>query len=117
MALREAVEEGGRRRLRPILMTTLTTALALTPMALGIGEGSEMQAPMARVVIGGLLVSTLITLVFVPTVYTIVEDKLDQHRQWRVRSRTGNNAFGGKLSPEKYSCYENEALFSLIVFS
>jgi HAE1 family hydrophobic/amphiphilic exporter-1 len=83
MALREAVEEGGRRRLRPILMTTLTTALALTPMSLGIGEGSEMQAPMARVVVGGLLVSTLITLVFVPTVYTIVEDKLDQHRQWR----------------------------------
>ncbi len=80
MPLREAVEEGGRRRLRPILMTTLTTALALTPMAIGLGEGSELQAPMARVVIGGLLVSTLITLVFVPTVYTIVEDMVARSR-------------------------------------
>jgi len=80
MSLLEAVEEGGRRRLRPILMTTLTTALALTPMSLGLGEGSELQAPLARVVVGGLLVSTLITLVFVPTVYTIVEDKFGRFR-------------------------------------
>ena len=56
-------------------MTTFTTALALTPMAIGLGEGSELQAPMARVVIGGLLVSTLITLVLIPTVYTVVEEK------------------------------------------
>jgi HAE1 family hydrophobic/amphiphilic exporter-1 len=70
-----AVEDGGRRRLRPILMTTFTTALALTPMAIGLGEGSELQAPMARVVIGGLLVSTLITLVLIPTVYTAVEER------------------------------------------
>jgi HAE1 family hydrophobic/amphiphilic exporter-1 len=73
--LREAVQEGGRRRLRPILMTTLTTCLALAPMAIGLGEGSEMQAPMARVVIGGLIVSTLITLVLIPTVYTIIEER------------------------------------------
>jgi HAE1 family hydrophobic/amphiphilic exporter-1 len=73
--LREAVEEGGRRRLRPILMTTFTTCLALTPMAIGLGEGSEMQAPMARVVIGGLIVSTLITLILIPTIYTIVEER------------------------------------------
>jgi len=74
MPLIEAVTIGGRRRLRPILMTTLTTALALLPMALGIGTGSEVQAPMARVVIGGLLTSMLITLVFVPTLYTVVEE-------------------------------------------
>ncbi len=73
MPLREAIEEAGRRRLRPILMTAMTTGLALVPLALGIGEGGEAQAPMARVVIGGLASSTLITLVFVPVVYSLVE--------------------------------------------
>jgi HAE1 family hydrophobic/amphiphilic exporter-1 len=74
LPLREAVELGGRTRLRPILMTTLCTILGLVPMSLGIGEGAELQAPLARVVIGGLLTSTLITLVFVPTVYTLFEE-------------------------------------------
>jgi HAE1 family hydrophobic/amphiphilic exporter-1 len=72
--LREAVETAGRVRLRPILMTSLATMLGLVPMALGIGEGAELQAPLARVVIGGLLASTLITLVVVPTVYTLFEE-------------------------------------------
>ncbi len=74
MPLRQAVETAGRTRLRPILMTSLATMLGLVPMAMGIGEGAELQAPLARVVIGGLLASTLITLVFVPTVYTIFEE-------------------------------------------
>ena len=74
MPLREAVELAGRTRLRPILMTSLTTVLGLVPMSLAIGEGSELQAPLARVVIGGLVTSTLITLVFVPTVYTLFEE-------------------------------------------
>jgi hydrophobic/amphiphilic exporter-1 (mainly G- bacteria), HAE1 family len=74
MELREAVEVAGRTRLRPILMTSLATTLGLVPMALGIGEGSELQVPLARVVIGGLLTSTFITLVFVPTVYTLFEE-------------------------------------------
>jgi len=74
LALRAAVEQAGRTRLRPILMTTLTTILGLVPMALAIGEGSELQAPLARVVIGGLIASTLITLVFVPTMYTLFEE-------------------------------------------
>jgi HAE1 family hydrophobic/amphiphilic exporter-1 len=73
MPLREAIEEAGRRRLRPILMTALTTIFGLLPLALGLGEGGEAQAPMARVVIGGLLSSTFITLVFVPVVYSIFE--------------------------------------------
>jgi hydrophobic/amphiphilic exporter-1 (mainly G- bacteria), HAE1 family len=73
MGLLEAIEEAGRRRLRPILMTAATTILALVPLALGLGEGGEAQAPMARAVIGGLLSSTLITLVFVPTVYSLFE--------------------------------------------
>jgi hydrophobic/amphiphilic exporter-1 (mainly G- bacteria), HAE1 family len=72
--LREAVETAGRVRLRPILMTSLATMLGLVPMALGIGEGAELQAPLARVVIGGLLASTMITLVVVPTVYTLFEE-------------------------------------------
>jgi HAE1 family hydrophobic/amphiphilic exporter-1 len=73
MGLREAIEEAGRRRLRPILMTATTTVIGLIPLALGLGEGGEAQAPMARAVIGGLLSSTLITLVFVPVVYSIFE--------------------------------------------
>ncbi len=73
MGLAEAVEEAGRRRLRPILMTATTTMLALVPLALGLGEGGEAQAPMARAVIGGLLSSTVITLVFVPTIYSLFE--------------------------------------------
>jgi HAE1 family hydrophobic/amphiphilic exporter-1 len=74
LPLRDAVETAGRTRLRPIIMTTLTTILGLVPMSLGIGEGAELQAPLARVVIGGLTASTLITLVFVPTVYTLFEE-------------------------------------------
>jgi HAE1 family hydrophobic/amphiphilic exporter-1 len=74
MPLREAVELGGRTRLRPILMTSIATMLGLVPMAIGIGEGGELQAPLARVVIGGLLASTMVTLVLVPAVYTVFEE-------------------------------------------
>jgi len=73
MPIRDAIEEAGRRRLRPILMTALTTIIGLVPLAIGLGEGGEAQAPLARTVIGGLLSSTLITLVFVPVVYSIFE--------------------------------------------
>jgi HAE1 family hydrophobic/amphiphilic exporter-1 len=72
--LRKAVETAGQHRLRPILMTSACTALGLVPMALGFGEGGELQAPLARVVIGGLLTSTMITLVFVPAMYTLFEE-------------------------------------------
>ncbi len=75
LPLREAIEEAARRRLRPILMTALTTSLAMLPLALALSEGSEAQAPMARALIGGLLSSTLITLVFVPVVYSVFERK------------------------------------------
>ncbi|MBN2060086.1 MAG: efflux RND transporter permease subunit [Deltaproteobacteria bacterium] len=73
ISMYSAIEEAGRRRLRPILMTALTTSLALIPLALGIGEGGEAQAPMARAVIGGLLSSMIITLIFVPVVYSFIE--------------------------------------------
>jgi len=71
--MREAIEEAGRRRLRPILMTAATTILAMVPLATGLGEGGEVQAPLARAVIGGLISSTLITLLIVPTVYLLFE--------------------------------------------
>jgi len=74
MPLREAVEIGGRTRLRPVLMTSIATMLGLVPMAIGIGDGGELQAPLARVVIGGLLASTMVTLVLIPAVYTLFEE-------------------------------------------
>jgi len=70
-ATHDALLEAGRRRLRPVLMTTLTTILALLPLALGIGEGADAQAPLARAVLGGLTASTLITLVLIPAVYSL----------------------------------------------
>jgi len=76
LPLRDAVELGGRTRLRPILMTSIATMLGLVPMALGLGDGGELQAPLARVVIGGLLASTMVTLVLVPAVYTLFEEGL-----------------------------------------
>ena len=75
MELMEAIKEAGRRRLRPILMTALTTIIAMLPMAIGLGEGSEVQAPLARTVIGGLTSSTFITLVVIPVVYSLFEQK------------------------------------------
>ena len=75
MPMVAAIEEAGRRRLRPILMTAATTMLAMTPLALGLGEGSEAQAPMARAIVGGLLSSTFITLIVVPAVYSLIASK------------------------------------------
>ena len=70
-----AIREAGRARLRPILMTTMTTVLGLLPMAVGFGEGSEVRTPMAITVIGGLLASTLLTLVVIPVVYSLLDRK------------------------------------------
>jgi HAE1 family hydrophobic/amphiphilic exporter-1 len=80
LPVREAIEEAGRRRLRPILMTASTTILAMMPLALGIAEGSEAQAPMARAVVGGLLSAALITLLVIPIVYSLFEGKKDKVR-------------------------------------
>ena len=84
MPIREAVELGGRTRLRPILMTSIATMLGLVPMAIGLGEGGELQAPLARVVIGGLLTSTLVTLVLVPAIYSLFEEGFSH--LWKRRS-------------------------------
>jgi HAE1 family hydrophobic/amphiphilic exporter-1 len=73
----EALVEAGRSRLRPIVMTMLTTTLGLLPMALGIGQGAEIRAPMAITVIGGILFSTLLTLIVIPVAYALLDRKLD----------------------------------------
>jgi HAE1 family hydrophobic/amphiphilic exporter-1 len=76
----DALIEAGRRRLRPILMTTLTTILGLLPLTLGIGEGSDAQSPMARAVVGGLTASTLITLVLIPAIYSLFHPDREARR-------------------------------------
>jgi HAE1 family hydrophobic/amphiphilic exporter-1 len=81
MGAAEAVIEAGRLRLRPILMTTGTTVLGLLPLAVGLGTGAEIQAPLARVVIGGLIASTLVTLVLIPVAYTAATGLVARLRQ------------------------------------
>ena len=73
MELMEAIVEAGRQRIRPIMMTTLTTILALLPMSLYIGEGAALRSAMAVAVIGGLITSTLMSLVVIPCVYYVFE--------------------------------------------
>jgi HAE1 family hydrophobic/amphiphilic exporter-1 len=71
----DAILEAGGARLRPILMTSMTTTLGLLPMAMGFGEGSEVRTPMAITVIGGLTVSTFLTLLVIPVVYSLMDRK------------------------------------------
>lgn len=85
----EAIEKAGPIRLRPILMTALATILAQLPMAMGMGEGSETMAPMAIVVISGLLLSTISTLLLVPVIYTIFEDIRDRFKNRKKGTRLG----------------------------
>jgi len=78
LARREALIEAGRIRLRPILMTTLALIAGMIPVALGLGEGADFRAPLGRAVIGGVITSTVLTLVVIPTVYEILDE-------WRER--------------------------------
>jgi len=71
----EAIKQAATSRLRPIIMTTLTTALGLVPMAIGLGEGAELRAPMAITVISGLLCSTFLTLIVLPVLYRLFDYK------------------------------------------
>ncbi len=73
MPLDEALATAGRIRVRPILMTTLATLFGLLPLALGLGSGAELQKPLALAVIGGLLLSTFITLFVMPVLYSLIE--------------------------------------------
>ena len=72
--LREALIEAGRIRLRPILMTTLALIAGMMPVALGLGEGADFRAPLGRAVIGGVITSTVLTLVVIPTMYEILDE-------------------------------------------
>ncbi|EOD62988.1 efflux RND transporter permease subunit [Amycolatopsis vancoresmycina] len=102
MSVADAVTEGGRRRLRPILMTAAATIFALVPMALGItGQGGFIGQPLAIVVIGGLVSSTLLTLVLVPTLYTMVETRKERRKARREARRTPAQAPDSEsLNPE-----------------
>jgi HAE1 family hydrophobic/amphiphilic exporter-1 len=87
LSRKEAILKAGPTRLRPILMTTLTTVLALIPSTLGIGEGAELSAPMATAVAGGLTFSTLITLVLIPCMYIILDDIALKVKSWFRKDR------------------------------
>ncbi|MGF1465141.1 MAG: efflux RND transporter permease subunit [Sandaracinaceae bacterium] len=79
--LREAALEAGKLRMRPILMTALTTILGMIPLSLGVGDGAETWAPMARAVVGGMIVSTLLTLFVIPVLYVLLAGYLDRRRR------------------------------------
>jgi HAE1 family hydrophobic/amphiphilic exporter-1 len=90
MPKREALIEGARSRLRPIIMTTLCTLFGFLPLAIATGDGAEVRSPMAITVIGGLLVSTLLTLIVIPVVYDMLDRKSDEYyleRGRRARAR------------------------------
>ena len=93
LALREALIEAGRIRLRPIMMTTFALIAGMVPVAIGHGEGADFRAPLGRAVIGGVITSTLLTLLVIPTFYEI----LDQAREWLTEK--AGRVFGRKPKP------------------
>lgn len=86
----EAAMEAGRNRLRPILMTTATTVLGMVPLTLGTGDGGETWAPMARAVVGGLTLSTVLTLVVVPAAYVLVAGWTDRRREKKLARKAAS---------------------------
>jgi Cu/Ag efflux pump CusA len=87
----EAIMDAGRKRIRPIIMTTIAMSAGMLPAAMAFGDGGEFRAPMAIAVIGGLLVSTVLSLVFVPSFYTIMDDAsrwMGRAFHWAVRPNT-----------------------------
>ena len=83
----QAVQEGAERRLRPVLMTALIASLGLVPLVFSTGPGSELQRPLAVVVIGGLLTSTLLTLLLLPTLYAWLEERAEFQLQPSAKER------------------------------
>ena len=94
VAKQEALVEGARSRLRPIIMTTLCTLFGFLPLAVAMGEGAEVRAPMAITVIGGLLVSTLLTLLVIPVVYDLMDRRGDAYYRERGRKHAGAGLHG-----------------------
>lgn len=92
MSVMRSVVTGGKSRLRPVLMTTLTTILGMTPMAIGIGDGSEIWQPMGIAIIGGLTISTLLTLVVIPTIYCSLNVRdIKKERKAHLKKLRSNN--------------------------
>ena len=92
-ALSDAVIQGGKSRLRPVLMTSFTTILGMVPMAMGIGEGSEIWQPMGVSVVGGLVASTLITLFIVPALYAMMEGRKERKAARKAARRQVEEEF------------------------
>lgn len=104
VAKRDALVEGARSRLRPIAMTTLSTLFGFLPLALAFGEGAEVRSPMAITVIGGLLVSTLLTLLVIPVVYDLLDRRGDAwyaERGRRTRRAIGGADASGGVEPQR----------------
>ncbi|WP_026701323.1 efflux RND transporter permease subunit [Salibacterium aidingense] len=106
MAAQDAIVEGVKQRTRPILMTAVTTILGILPLALGIGEGTEIQQPMGIAVIGGLISSTFLTLFVVPVIYSLI-DKETRNMNKRFVTPDGRVIYSSEL--ETNSTYEKEA--------
>ncbi|MFZ4454490.1 efflux RND transporter permease subunit [Salibacterium aidingense] len=106
MAAQDAIVEGVKQRTRPILMTAVTTILGILPLALGIGEGTEIQQPMGIAVIGGLISSTFLTLFVVPVIYSLI-DKETRNMNKRFVTPDGRVIYSSEL--ETNSSYEQEA--------
>jgi HAE1 family hydrophobic/amphiphilic exporter-1 len=92
MRRREAIIEAGRARLRPILMTTFALIAGMVPVALGVGEGADFRAPLGRAVIGGVITSTLLTLLVIPTFYDVLAGMRDRLRRLFGRDRRASHA-------------------------
>jgi HAE1 family hydrophobic/amphiphilic exporter-1 len=97
VALRESLIEAGRIRLRPILMTSFALIAGMLPVAMGVGEGAEFRAPMGRAVIGGVITSTLLTLLVIPTIYELM-DKMRGKVMGVFRHGTGGTTPAGSHS-------------------
>ncbi len=106
MSRRDAIVDAGRKRAQPIVMTTIAMVAGMLPSALNLGEGGEFRAPMATGVIGGLIVSTVLSLVFVPSLYTVI-DGLERHAgslfarlvlPGQARPKRGKGAAGASTS-------------------
>jgi HAE1 family hydrophobic/amphiphilic exporter-1 len=102
MTLRDALIEAGAIRLRPILMTTFALIAGMIPVALGLGEGADFRAPLGRAVIGGVITSTILTLIVIPTFYEILDEwrtAFSRRFGFNVAQRTAEHRVPGGLAP------------------
>jgi cobalt-zinc-cadmium resistance protein CzcA len=96
LSVQEAVRKGAERRLRPVLMTALIASFGLLPLLAATGPGSELQRPLAVVVIGGLVTSTLLTLILLPALYTWLEEKREQGLERNIERNKAPKLAGNK---------------------